>query len=244
MTSLAAYLRLPGESTSSRAELVVGQLESAIAVGLISHGERLPPESDLAAQLGVSIGSLRQALTVLREKGVILTRPGRNGGSVVSDATEVPDRLVLDRLRNTPAEHLRDLGDLRASVSASAARLAADRGTEPEVDRLADLAERLARATTRGTARRVDSRFHIELGVVAQSPRLTLEIVRCQGELAPLRWAPVAGLPEPAVPARRHREIVEMIRRGDGAGAHAVAVAHCEAETRALIDAHFTLAEG
>ena len=66
MSDLSAFLRLPGSETAARSELVVQQLERAVSIGLLVHGQRLPPEGELASQLGVSTGSLRSALTILR----------------------------------------------------------------------------------------------------------------------------------------------------------------------------------
>jgi len=63
--SLVAQLRTNDAAGADRAEQVVHQLETAIAVGLIGHGERLPPERELAAQLGVAVLTLRAAVGVV-----------------------------------------------------------------------------------------------------------------------------------------------------------------------------------
>lgn len=48
--------------------------------------DRLPPERELAAQLGVARGTLRKALAELEESGVLMRRPGRTGGIFIRDA--------------------------------------------------------------------------------------------------------------------------------------------------------------
>ena len=60
--------------------LRVGQ---AIQLGLLTDGEQLPPETEFAAQLGVSAMTLREALAMLRQQGLVETRRGRTGGTFV-----------------------------------------------------------------------------------------------------------------------------------------------------------------
>ncbi|MEO0693767.1 MAG: GntR family transcriptional regulator, partial [Pseudomonadota bacterium] len=42
-----------------------------IVAGRLIDGERLPPERDMAAELGVSVGTLRKALAVMSNKGLV-----------------------------------------------------------------------------------------------------------------------------------------------------------------------------
>lgn len=239
--TLVAVLRTSEFEGGGRAEQVAHQLETAIAVGLIGRGERLPPERDLAHQLGVSMAQVRQALASLRDRGVISTRRGRGGGSVVCDASVVSGAEVERRLRERSTEELRDLGDLAGSVTAASARLSAARADGPDLRRLHDLAARFEGATDAEGLRRADSRFHIGLAVAAQSQRLTTATVQVQGELAPLLWAPV-GRPLPRADiARQHAGILEALAEGDELRAQALALEHSAYETEVLIDAHLEI---
>ena len=69
-TAAARTLFAPLEDSGSRAELVARRLGDAIRVGLVLDGERLPAETELAAQFGVSTVTLREALTILRAQGI------------------------------------------------------------------------------------------------------------------------------------------------------------------------------
>src|SRR3990170_4088956 len=62
----------------------VARLGQAIALGLLRPGDRLPAETQLAAALGISAVTLRGALAILREAGLLETRRGRGGGTFVS----------------------------------------------------------------------------------------------------------------------------------------------------------------
>ena len=50
------------DDASALADSVVNQLETALTVGLINDGDKLPPEIELAAEMGVSNVTLRQAV--------------------------------------------------------------------------------------------------------------------------------------------------------------------------------------
>ncbi|MHC5557898.1 FadR/GntR family transcriptional regulator [Kocuria sp. U4B] len=231
--------RVNDESVSKLADSVVQQLEMALAVGLLTDGQRLPSEMELANELGVSKVTLRQALTELRNKGLIETRRGRGGGSYVQDASATSRGRAEEQLRAKSTEELRDLGDLTAAVTGAAARLAALRALPEDLDRLEALERAFAEATTDDGRRRADSRLHIELGVVAQSLHLSTTIIQTQGQMAPLLWVP--GSPAVEESVREHALIVSAIREGEATVAQQRAIEHCERETRVLIDRHLTL---
>src|ERR671923_3082851 len=67
-------------------EETVERLGTAIRLGLLSPGSRLPPERDLAGQLRISRSTLRQALTTLVQSGHLVSLRGRAGGTFVADA--------------------------------------------------------------------------------------------------------------------------------------------------------------
>jgi GntR family transcriptional repressor for pyruvate dehydrogenase complex len=64
-------------------ESTIEQLAGAIRLGVFARGDQLPPERELAERLGVSRMTLREAIGALRESGLVTTRRGRGGGTVV-----------------------------------------------------------------------------------------------------------------------------------------------------------------
>jgi DNA-binding FadR family transcriptional regulator len=237
--SLVAQLRT-SDAGADRAEQIARQLETAIAVGLIGYGERLPPEREMAAQLGVAVLTLRTALASLRDRGFIQTRRGRGGGSAVCGAGVVTDKERRRRLRERSTEELRDLGDLSGGIAAASARLAAARSDHSDRLRLQNLADSFSAALTAPERRRADSRFHIGVAVAAQSNRLTAATVQVEGEIAPLLWAsdPAEQLLVSDEAAQDHAAIVAAIVAGDESAAQAAALQHSARETEALINAH------
>ena len=158
--------------TEDAASAVARRLRTAIGLGVLSPGEKLPKEVDLARQLGVTAFSLREALGVLRSEGLIVTRVGKNGGSYV-ELPPAGESMAGDELVRLSASELRDLGDWRAALTTYAAWLAARRGADAIGDTLAACADELVASAGAAAARRALGRFHVELSAGAQSMRLT-----------------------------------------------------------------------
>jgi GntR family transcriptional repressor for pyruvate dehydrogenase complex len=57
-------------------EVVVERLQKLVIDGQLKEGDRLPSESDLARQFGVSRTAIREAIKSLVEQGVVVVRPG------------------------------------------------------------------------------------------------------------------------------------------------------------------------
>src|SRR5919198_4036433 len=67
-------------------EETVERLGNAIKLGLLPSGTRLPPERELAGQLGISRSTLRLALTTLVQSGHLTSVRGRTGGTFVAES--------------------------------------------------------------------------------------------------------------------------------------------------------------
>src|SRR5215212_118632 len=115
--------------TATTLEETVERLGTAIRLGLLGPGDRLPPERDLADQLGIARSTLRQALTSLTESGHLVALRGRGGGTFVSDAPP----LAESRRAQLSAGHWRELLDYRIAVELGAAVLAAERASLEEL---------------------------------------------------------------------------------------------------------------
>ena len=239
-----------------RAEEVALRVGQAIQLGLLTDGEQLPPEADFAAQLGVSAMTLREALAMLRQQGLVETRRGRAGGTFVRRPAAPPLGLLRDRLRAMSIPELRDLTDEQSAVSGAAARLAATRASTVSVRRLLSQADQLTAAATPGARIMADSRFHIEVAIASKSQRLTALEVALQAKLTELLWLPakadgeadaseveaLARVPSPhdsvaldyVTAAEEHAAIAAAIEADDGARARLLAEEHAEANLRRL----------
>ncbi|SEB69381.1 GntR family transcriptional regulator [Arthrobacter woluwensis] len=77
---------MTGSSSSQRIE---DALRAAISSGRYAPGTKLPAERELAAELGVSRMTLRQAVETLQFQGILRRRPGRAGGTFVAGTAPV-----------------------------------------------------------------------------------------------------------------------------------------------------------
>ena len=121
---------------TGRAELVEQRLTDAIVSGVLRDGERLPSESELSRSLGVALVTAREALEGMRDKGLVRTRRGRDGGSFVTYDRDAAARLLESRVRGHSRIELRDLALHVAAIAGTAAEIAADRASEDDIESL------------------------------------------------------------------------------------------------------------
>ena len=194
-------------------EETVERLGTAIRLGLLGPGTRLPPERELAEQLGISRSTLRQALTTLVQSGHLISLRGRSGGTFVAEAP--PTSSGRRKLRSD----WHDVLDQRVAIECGAALLAAERGNTGAFERLDALIETMDEPPDFDAYRRADVRFHIALAEATGTPRLVAMMTEVQGqmsELIDLIAHPRTVLEHANV---EHRRIVKCLRGGDGLGA-------------------------
>jgi DNA-binding FadR family transcriptional regulator len=167
----AALLR--GEPRT-KATSLTDRFVTAIAVGEYSPGERLPSERELAAALGVSRQTVRQALQQVTDLGLIETRRGRSGGAFVALASwEDVAPEVARRTLEIEIPRLLDLYDYRCMVEGMIARAAAERRTADDIAGLEKALEQFRAATSMTEARNADRRLHGLVTAAARNPHLT-----------------------------------------------------------------------
>ncbi len=116
------------------ADIAASELEKRILEGSLRPGDRLPSERDLSVEMAVSRPSLREAIHRLVSKGLLKTRHG--GGTYVTDRLDAQfSDPWVEMIKNHPFIH-RDLVEFRSTLETQAARFAAERATEADIDRL------------------------------------------------------------------------------------------------------------
>ncbi|MCL2584450.1 MAG: FCD domain-containing protein [Streptosporangiales bacterium] len=230
-------------ASAGRAGEIAARLTEAIHLGLISDGEQLPPEQEFAQQLGVAPMTLREAISVLRERGLVETRRGRHGGTFVRRSLDPPDEPDTERLRAMTAGALRDIADEQLAITGVAARLAAERATPRSVRRILAHVDQLAAAATRGARVTADSRFHIEVAIATRSERLVRREVLLQSETAGMLWLPHLAASDVAAIGREHHEIAAAVAAEDAEGAQEAAERHVRSNLRRLTSGYLELIE-
>lgn len=148
-------------------EETVERLLATIRLGLFSPGDSLPPERELAARLGVSRDTVREAIKSLADAGYLVSRRGRYGGTFL--AAELPTPSAAGQPSRAEID---DALRLREILEFGAARMAASR--ELSAAERDGLRARLDEASGAGAEdyRRLDSRLHLAIAEAAGVPSL------------------------------------------------------------------------
>ncbi|MEJ2039468.1 MAG: FadR/GntR family transcriptional regulator [Desulfosarcinaceae bacterium] len=154
---------------------VVNQIQEAIINGKLSTGDVLPPERDLKAMFDTSRGTLREALRVLEERGLIEIKLGVHGGAIVRGVNADQVTRTLARMIQSQQVALNHLAEFREGVEGSVASLAAQRATPDDIRRLQRLVEEAdgyvhGDSPDRDAFIEVDKRFHQVLAAISGNP--------------------------------------------------------------------------
>jgi GntR family transcriptional repressor for pyruvate dehydrogenase complex len=205
-------------------EETVDRLATAIKLGLLTPGSRLPAERELCARLGIARSTLRQALTALSQSGHVFATRGRGGGTFVSDPlppSDPPSAQVLARWRDTC--------DQRLAVELGVAVLAAERAQSAELDALDEVAATLEAALEDFAAyRQADVRLHVGLAEATHSTQLVRAMTEAQGAMTDL-IAFIAHPPQVLSSSNaQHRRLLAAVRERDAMRAARVMTEHLQ----------------
>jgi DNA-binding FadR family transcriptional regulator len=218
-------------------EETVERLLTIIKLGLVAPGERFPAERELAAQLGISRITLREAIRELHEVGYVTSRRGRFGGTFVTYTRPAPDRSELRRLARQEGAKLTDALTFRLAVEAGAAQaLASHLAESPDAAVQEMLLARLmeVNAACPQDYRRLDTLFHLSIGELTGSTLLAAACADARWRLNDLLNAIPVLQRNIDHTAGQHREIVEAILAGDPDLARVAVAEHLEG-TAALL---------
>lgn len=203
-------------------EDTVGRLLATIRLGLLSPGQSLPSERELATRLGVSRDTVREAIKSLADAGYLVSRRGRYGGTFLAAELPAPREGGIP----VSAAELDDALRVREILEVGAARMAA--GHELSAVARDGLCSRLTDLLAAGPAdyRRLDSRLHLAIAETAGSPSLVALLaenrmrVNALLDRIPLLRRNIAHSDD------QHRHIVEAILDGDPEAAAAAMRVH------------------
>jgi GntR family transcriptional repressor for pyruvate dehydrogenase complex len=229
--------KLPASKLSvpKLSDAIAETLERRILEGALKPGDRLPAERDLAAELGVSRPSLREAIQKLSSRGLLRSRQG--GGTFV---TERLDAAFSDPWQDMLGAHpdLRgDVAELRRVLAAQAAQWAAERRTSEDMARLTQefTALQAALQSTQGDIDALiacDTAFHqalIEAAHNALLGHLHAAVLRLLSDDIRLNLSELRDVPRAfSLLASQHAALFEAIREQRPAAARGAVEAHLD----------------
>jgi GntR family transcriptional repressor for pyruvate dehydrogenase complex len=213
-------------------ESCVEKLATSIRLGIYEDGSTLPPERELADRIGVSRATLREAIAALRDAGLVKTRRGRGGGTVVEYRPEEPGS---SRILERPREELLDALDFRRIVEPGAAYAAAGTDlTEQQSAMLRAALDKVNSASSKALHRQADSLFHLAIASLSGSPLLIDAVTSVQIRLHEMLEA-IPILDRNIDHSRQqHDAVAQAILAGNAAGARRIMEGHCD-DTAALL---------
>jgi DNA-binding FadR family transcriptional regulator len=225
-------------------EETVERLLTMIKLGLVAPGDRFPAERDLAAQLGISRLTLREAIREVQQAGYVESRRGRSGGTFVTYRPPVPSEAEAARLARENEARLTDALTFRMAVETGAAETLA-RSPAQRADGREVLLARLAAVNGASPAdyRRLDTLFHLSIAELAGSPLLTAACVDARMRMNDLLNAIPVLRRNIDHTARQHTAIAAAILAGDPERARRAVTEHLDG-TGALLRGFLAQPEG
>ena len=127
-------------------DVLAERLQQQILGGTYAPGAALPTERDLVTSTGLGRGSVREALRILEAQGLVRTRAGRYGGSVVARPTDALLATHINLFAKGNSVSLRALVEARQALEPMVAYLAARNRTAEDLAALKAISKRIDQA--------------------------------------------------------------------------------------------------
>jgi GntR family transcriptional repressor for pyruvate dehydrogenase complex len=152
-------------------EEIIEQIQKRIADGHLKPGERIPSERDLAALLGVSRPSVREAIMSLHAMGLLESRQG--GGTYVCSLADGSMSNAMAQMLADDPKLLNDLLEVRIGLECWSAFLAAKRATDDDLDQIKSYMDKMRADVHDGWDPKTDCSFH---DAIASASHNTMQI--------------------------------------------------------------------
>lgn len=160
-------------SVPKASDILADQLRELILSGSIPPGGSLPPERELVTSSGLSRSSVRDALRLLEVEGLLVTKPGRSGGSIVRLPGRETVAKPLELFVKSREIKLESLLDCRLAVEPFLASRAAANHTDSELARIKDIhAQFLATTDNVADYKRLNLEWHLAIAQASHNELL------------------------------------------------------------------------
>ncbi|MBF9042270.1 FCD domain-containing protein [Rhodobacterales bacterium HKCCE4037] len=226
----------PTQPRRSRPVLVADQIKDWVVERDLKSGARLPNETEMIAQFGVSKGTVREAMRILEAQGLVVTRTGPGGGSFVGEVTSERAKSLLANYFYFQELTVSDIYQLRKLLEPELAATLAGKLSAEQLDRLQDLATRYDEPAASPEEERdqhiVSLRFHSQLAQYGDNPLLTFMVAfmaRFLTDLTVYRRLYEPHNEELWIKGRQSQiELVQALRAGDAGEARRIMREHME----------------
>ncbi|MDP6300015.1 MAG: FadR/GntR family transcriptional regulator [SAR202 cluster bacterium] len=204
---------------------MVGQIYGLVRDGALKPGDRLPPERELAQQMGVSRASVREAMRLLDQKGLVVIRPGA-GTFVTEDVIETIVQ-AFSSLLNESGDGVGDVFEMRLLLEPHVVSLAAERASQSDIDRLGEiLRQQKAEIQAGGTGVAYDIAFHQAIANATKNSALVAVNQAISGILSQSRGDALMSLERSQKSLQSHERILVAIENRDSEAAQSAMHQH------------------
>lgn len=213
-------------------ETLANLLRDHILSGAIEPGASLAPERTLVEQTGLSRATVREALRILETEGLVVSRPGRNGGARVQPINDNGVAKAVHFLIRGRRLQGATLRETREILEAATARLAAERRTATDLEDIAKISARLEAAIDDlPRLAEENARWHIAVAQAGHNPLLTAFMKSIAAAISHPGGGAERELPREGRVAlmKAHRRVVEAIQARDADAAERRMLRHLRA---------------
>jgi GntR family transcriptional regulator, transcriptional repressor for pyruvate dehydrogenase complex len=221
----------------SLSDRVAESITEAIVSGRLSPGQPLQAERELADRFGVSRTVIREAVRSLAAQGLIEARSGR-GLQVAMVGSDAISRSMRLYLRGNASIDYRSVHEVRSALEIQIAGIAAERVTDENLARMAEINERLGQLGVEDpqTAAELDVEFHSEIARATQNDLFLVMLDSIRDVLLEIRHSAFSAPGMVEYAATAHQRILDRLAERDPARARAAMREHLERSDRAWKD--------
>ena len=157
---------------ASKEKLIIAEIKSLINLKNLEPGEKLPSERLLAERLGVTRGSIRNAIQKLEFYGLLKSMP--QSGTFIADLGLTAMNGMIDQILNLPTPDFKSLVETRIFLELKLVKFAAARHTEKDLIEIEEAMENYRNKTLAGEdAVAEDLLFHLAIAKASHNPSLS-----------------------------------------------------------------------
>lgn len=218
------------------AELVAEQISNLIIEKQIQSGQKLPNEFDLAQQLHVGRGTIREAVKLLVAKNVLEIQRGK-GTFVAKHTGVVEDPFGFAYIKDT-GKLAKDLLEMRLLIEPWAAATAAERATKKDIEIIQSANENVNQQIRHGgDYMKADENLHVAIARCTQSlvlPKFIPVIIYSVHQLSAVNDASLGNKEMKQVTMETHQNIIDAISRHQPEEARLAMTKHLESNLKAV----------
>lgn len=213
-------------------EPVADQIRQAIFSGVLTLGQKLAPERELAERFHTSRVALREALRCLEKEGMITIKRGSGGGAFVADfdrsLTALAESLnTVVKLGQAKSTHLTEV---RTILEPQIAKLATVRATPNDLSAIESVVLAQEEELRTGQlSRKLDMDFHRRVAAAAHNPILDMVVNAVNESIRDAIFRSKLSQEMRAQVVRYHRNILDAVRGRDGVAAQNIMAEHVAA---------------